>query len=159
MSTQSYGAQAKRDQVSTMDSFKFLVVALLGEDLMCVDPVDEAQTLHRAIHHMNDGQVCMMGERLKLNVRTDRFAMRDRLERYLRRVYFGSVAAPWDPTRDEQVLGYDPMQDTLLFEERVGSEIAALSEHASGSKWRQPRQMNSQNCERLETYKGRDKTA
>ena len=40
------------------------------------------------------------------------------------------------------------MQDALLFEERVRSEIAALSEHASGSKWRQPRQMNSQNCER-----------
>ena len=77
MSTQSYGAQAKRDQATTMDSCKFPVVALLGEDLMCVDPVDGAQTLHRAIHHMNDGQVFMMGERLKLNVRTDRFAMRD----------------------------------------------------------------------------------
>ena len=40
------------------------------------------------------------------------------------------------------------MQDILLFEERVRSEIAALSEHASGSKLLQPRQMNSKNCER-----------
>ena len=66
-----------------MDSCRFPFVALLGEDLMCVDPADGLQMLHRAIHHMNDGQVCLMGERIKLNVRTDRFAMRDRLERYL----------------------------------------------------------------------------
>ena len=86
-----------------MDSCRFPFVALLGEDLMCVDPADGVQMLHRAIHHMNDGQACMMGERLKLNVRTDRFAIRDSLKRYLMRVYFRSDAAPWDPTRDEQV--------------------------------------------------------
>ena len=98
-----------------MDSYRFL----LREDLMGVDPTDGVQMLHPAIHHMNDGKVCMMGERLKLNVRTDRFAMRDILERYLMRVYFGSVAASWDPTRYEQVFGHDPMQDALLFEESV----------------------------------------
>ena len=81
-----------------MDSRRFPFVALLYEDLMCVDPAEGAQTLHRAIHHMNDGPVFMMGERLKLNVRTDRFVMRDRLERYFMRVYFGSDAAPWDQT-------------------------------------------------------------
>ena len=69
-----------------MDSCCFPFVALLGEDLMSVDPADAVQMLHRAIHHMNYEQVCMMGEMLKLNVRTDRFAMRDRLERYLMRV-------------------------------------------------------------------------
>ena len=68
-----------------MDSCRFPFVALLGEDLKCVNPADG-----------------------------------------------------WN----------DPMQDALLFEERVRSEIAALSEHASGSKLLQPRQMNSQNCER-----------
>ena len=66
-----------------MDSCRFPFVALLGEDLMCVDPADGVQTLHRLIHYMNDGQVFIMGERLKLNVRTDRFAMRDRHERSL----------------------------------------------------------------------------
>ena len=40
------------------------------------------------------------------------------------------------------------MQDALLFEESVRSEIATLSEHASGSELLQPRQMNSQKCER-----------
>ena len=131
-----------------MDSCKFPFVALLGEELMCVDPADGVQTLHRAIHHINDGQVFMMGERFKLNVRTDRFAMRDRLERYLIRVYFGSDAAPWDPTRDEQVFAQDPMQDALLFAESVRSEIAALSVRVAGRELLQPRQMNSQNYER-----------
>ena len=115
---------------------------------MCADPADGAQTLHRAIHHMNDGQVFMMGERLKLNIRTDRFAMRDRLERYLRRVCFGSDAAPWYPTRDEQVFAHDSMQETLLFEERVRFEIATLSAHIAGNKLLQPRQMDSQNREK-----------
>ena len=40
------------------------------------------------------------------------------------------------------------MQDSLLFEERVRSQIAALPQHTSGSKLLQPKQMNSQNCER-----------
>ena len=102
-----------------MDSCTFPFVALLYEDLMCVDPADGVQTLHRVIHHINDGQVFVMGESFKVNVRTDRFAMRDILERYLMRVYFGSVAASWDPTRYEQVFGHDPMQDALLFEESV----------------------------------------
>ena len=130
-----------------MDSCRFPFVALLGEDLMCLDLADGVQMLHRAIHHKNDGQICMMGERLKLNGRTERFAMRDRLERYLMCVYFGSDAAPWDPTRDEQVFAHDPMQDALLFEESVRSEIATLSEHVVGSKLLQPRQMDRQNCE------------
>ena len=88
-----------------------------------------------------------MGERLKLNIRTDRFAMPDSLERYLRRVCFGSDAAPWYPTRDEQVFAHDPMQEALLFEESVRSEIATLSAHIAGNKLLQPRQMDSQNRE------------
>ena len=73
----------------------------------------------------------MMGERLKLNVRIDRFAMRHRLERDLMRIYFGSEAAPWDSTRDEQVFAHDPMQDAPLF--------ATLPVHLVGSKLMQLR--------------------
>ena len=62
------------------------------------------------------------------------------------RVYFGSDAASWDPTRDEQVFAYDPMQDALFFAESVRSEIATLSVHVADSKLLQPRQINSPSC-------------
>ena len=48
------------------------LVELLGKDLMCADSVVGAQRLHQAINYMNDGQVFVLRQRLKLNILTDR---------------------------------------------------------------------------------------
>ena len=42
--------------------------------------------------------------------------MRNRLERYLRRLYFGSDTVSWDPAKDEQVFAPEPALDRRVHE-------------------------------------------
>ena len=70
-------------------------------DLMCVDPIAAAQALKRAINKLTVGEVGATAMCFGLNIRSDAMILRNRLERYEMRRYFGADAAPWNPARDE----------------------------------------------------------
>ena len=105
------------------------------------------QALHHAINQMSDGEVFISGHQLQLNIETDQLTMRDRLERYERRLCFGPDVASWDPVRGEQALASDPVHEALEFTEMIRGEFFALLKVAAESKQPSARKMVEPNWE------------
>ena len=74
-----------------------------SEELIALDPERRRNVIRRVLNQLSDGRVARHADTRQLNTDSDTMVLRDRLEMYEVRRYFGADAARWDPSQDEFV--------------------------------------------------------
>ena len=116
-----------------------------SEELIALDPERGREVIRRVLNQLSDGRVACHAETRQLNTDSDAMVLRDRLERYEVRRYFGADAARWDPSQDEfiETLAAQPnlqierdLSASFVYVPSAPAERTTTAEHLKSSPLR-----------------------